>query len=65
MTTRETCFKAKENLSAISLASEQDMNKMLSASANALRVQAQYIIAENKKILQIVRAANSLWIGSC
>lgn len=49
MTTRETCFKAKENLSAISLASEQDMNKMLSASANALRVQAQYIIAENKK----------------
>ena len=49
MTTRETCFKAKENLSAISLASEQDMNKMLSAAANALRVQAQYIIAENKK----------------
>lgn len=49
MTTRETCFKAKENLSAISLASEQDMNKMLSASANALRAQAQYIIAENKK----------------
>ena len=49
MTTRETCFKAKENLSAISLASEQDMNKMLSAAANALRAQAQYIIAENKK----------------
>lgn len=49
MTTRETCLKAKENLSAISLASEQDMNKMLSASANALRAQAQYIIAENKK----------------
>lgn len=49
MTTRETCLKAKENLSAISLASEQDMNKMLSASANALRAQTQYIIAENKK----------------
>lgn len=49
MTMRETCLKAKENLSAISLASEQDMNKMLSASANALRAQAQYIIAENKK----------------
>ena len=49
MTTRETCLKAKENLSAISLASEQDMNKMLAAAANALRERAPYIIAENQR----------------
>ena len=49
MTTRETCLKAKENLSAISLASEQDMNKMLAAAENALRERASYIIAENQR----------------
>ncbi len=52
MTVRETCLKAKENLSAISFAGEEDMNKMLAASAAALRTQAAYIIAENEKDLQ-------------
>ena len=49
MTIAETCRRAKENLNGIALASESDMNKMLSAAAEALRANADYIIAENKK----------------
>ena len=49
MTIAETCRRAKENLNGIALASESDMNKMLSAAADALRANADYIIAENKK----------------
>lgn len=52
MTVKETCLKAKENLTAISLASEEDMNKMLAAAAAALREQAPLIIAENAKDVQ-------------
>ena len=49
MTVSEVCRKAKENVRAIALASEQDMNAMLAAAANALRERADEIIAENKK----------------
>ena len=49
MTIAETCRRAKENLNGIALASESDMNKMLSVAADALRANADYIIAENKK----------------
>ena len=49
MTVSEVCRKAKENVRAIALASEQDMNAMLAAAANALRARADEIIAENKK----------------
>lgn len=49
MTIAETCRRAKKNLNGIALASESDMNKMLSAAADALRANADYIIAENKK----------------
>ena len=58
MTVREVCLKAKENLSAISLASEADMNRMLAASAAALREQSAFIIAENQKdLLSCTRGA--------
>lgn len=58
MTLREVCLKAKENLSAISLASEADMNRMLAASAAALREQSAFIIAENQKdLLSCTRGA--------
>lgn len=49
VTVEEACRKAKENVGAISFASEQDMNVMLAAAANALRDHAGEIIAENKK----------------
>ena len=49
MTTRELCQKAKDNLTAISLADEQDMNAMLQAAADALRERADFIIGENAK----------------
>ena len=49
MTVSEVCRKAKENVRAIALASENDMNTMLSAAARALRDNAKSIIEENKK----------------
>lgn len=49
MTVSEVCRKAKENVRAIELASENDMNTMLSAAARALRDNAKSIIEENKK----------------
>ena len=49
MTVSEVCRKAKENVQAIALASENDMNTMLSAAARALRDNAKSIIEENKK----------------
>ena len=49
MTVSEVCRKAKENVRAISLASECDMNAMLDAAAKALRERACEIIAENRK----------------
>lgn len=49
VTVEEACRKAKENVGAISFASEQDMNVMLAAAAKALRGHAGEIIAENKK----------------
>ncbi len=49
MTTHELCQKAKDNLTAISLAGEQDMNAMLQAAADALRERADFIIGENAK----------------
>ena len=49
MTVSEVCRKAKENVRAIELASENDMNTMLSAAARALRDNAKCIIEENKK----------------
>ena len=49
----EVCRKAKENLNAIAFASEEDMNKMLRAAADALRARAEYIIAENKKDIAV------------
>lgn len=49
MTVSEVCRKAKENVRAIALASEQDMNAMLAAAAKTLRERACEIIAENKK----------------
>lgn len=58
MTVKEVCLKAKDNLSAISLASEADMNRMLAAAAAALRAQSSYIIAENQKdLLSCTRGA--------
>lgn len=48
----EVCRKAKENMNAIAFASEEDMNKMLRAAADALRARAEYIIAENKKDIE-------------
>ncbi len=58
MTVKEVCLKAKDNLSAISLASEADMNRMLAAAATALRAQSSYIIAENQKdLLSCTRGA--------
>ena len=53
MTTRELCQKAKDNLTAISLADEQDMNAMLQAAADALRERADFIIGENAKDVRI------------
>lgn len=49
MSVREICLRAKENSQAIATADESIMNKMLQASANALRQKADYIIEENKK----------------
>ena len=49
MTISEVCRKAKENANAIALASENDMNAMLSAAAAALREHADDIIVENEK----------------
>ena len=49
----EVCRKAKENLNAIAFASEEDINKMLRAAADALRARAEYIIAENKKDIAV------------
>ena len=49
MTILEVCRKAKENANAIALASENDMNAMLSAAAAALREHADDIIIENEK----------------
>ena len=49
----EVCRKAKENLNAIAFASEEDMNKMLRAAADALRARAEYIITENKKDIAV------------
>lgn len=49
MTILEVCRKAKENANAIALASENDMNAMLSAAAAALREHADDIIVENEK----------------
>ena len=49
MTARELCQKAKDNLTAISLAGVQDMNAMLQAAADALRERADFIIGENAK----------------
>lgn len=60
MTVSEVCRKAKENVRAIALASEQDMNAMLAAAANALRERADEIIAENKKDIAHARAGLSL-----
>lgn len=58
MTVKEVCLKAKDNLSAISLASEAGMNRMLAAAAAALRAQSSYIIAENQKdLLSCTRGA--------
>ena len=58
MTVKEVCLKAKDNLSAISLASEADMNRMLAAAAAALCAQSSYIIAENQKdLLSCTRGA--------
>ncbi len=48
-TISEVCRMAKENVQAIALASEQDMNVMLSSAAKALREKVDDIIAENKK----------------
>lgn len=48
-TISEVCRKAKENVQAIALASEQDMNAMLFSAAKALREKADDIIAENRK----------------
>ena len=53
MTVSEVCRKAKENVRAIALASEQDMNAMLAAAAKALREHADDIIAENKKDIAV------------
>lgn len=49
MTVSQVCRKAKENVRAISLASEQDMNAMLFAAAKALRDRAAEIVSENQK----------------
>ena len=49
VTVADACYSAKENLQAIALASESEMNTMLAAAANALRKHAQQIIEENKK----------------
>lgn len=43
----EVCRKAKEHAPAVAFASEEDMNVMLRAAADALRAKAAYIIAEN------------------
>ena len=48
MSVSEVCRKAKENAYAIAYATEQDMNRMLSCSAKALREKADYIISENE-----------------
>ena len=45
----EACRRAKMSAAAIALAGEEDMNKMLAASAKALRERAAEIIAENKR----------------
>ena len=52
-TISEVCRKAKENVQAIALASEQDMNAMLSSAAKALREKADDIIAENRKDIAV------------
>ena len=52
-TISEVCRKAKENVQAIALASEQDMNVMLSSAAKALREKADDIIAENRKDIAV------------
>lgn len=48
----EACRLAKENASAIALASEKDMNTMLACAAAALRENAGEIIAENRKDIE-------------
>lgn len=45
----DVCQKAKENVSAISLLAEKDMNILLTVSAKALRENADFIISENTK----------------
>lgn len=49
MDVRETCLKAKENLSSIASVCEKDMNRMLQSAADALRERADFLIEENKK----------------
>ena len=48
MSVSKVCRKAKENAYAIAYATEQDMNRMLSCAAKALREKADYIISENE-----------------
>ena len=67
MTVKETCLKAKENLTAISLASEEDMNKMLAAAAAALREQdfvqtARRIIAAERPALAAALRGLGFWV---
>lgn len=52
MTVRQTCILAKENSTAIASATENDMNIMLKAAADALRAKADFIISENKKDIE-------------
>lgn len=45
----DACLRAKANADVIAHASEEDMNRMLAAAADALVKNAAYIIEENKK----------------
>lgn len=53
MDIKTTCGLAKQNSTAISLASEKDMNNMLSASIKALTDNADYILSENLKDVKL------------
>ncbi len=60
MTISQTCALAKQNISAVAYLTEEERNRMLAVTAEALVRERAYILAENQRDLDNFTRANSL-----